>query len=348
MGWESSVKPMLSLAVLSAVLLTASCSPETTASSDVAARVNGKEITVAELEKQFANRTRNEQPPSSEEAQDLKLQLLNQLINDQILLEMASKASLTATDAEVDVKFNELKSQGTEEQFQEMLKTQKTTVDEIKAEMRKSITIEKLVNKEITSKISVSEAEIKAFFDANKASFNLPEGFHIAHILVTPDVVPELNNAQKDDAKTPEEARQKASRLLREIQTGQDFATVAKNYSEDPSTAPVGGDLNFQSIDTIGNTEPALAQAVRRMKMGETYPQVIETRFGFHILKLLERDPGGQKDLTDPRVQAQVRQVIFNRKDSLYKNAFSESVRNSAKINNYFAQRVLESAGKAQ
>ena len=165
---------------------------------------------------------------------------------------------------------------------------------------------------------------------------------------MTPDVVPELNNAKKDDAKTPDEARQKAARLLKDIQTGQDFATVAKNYSEDPSTAPNGGDLNFQSLESITNTEPALAAAVKKMKVGETFPQVIETRFGFHILKLLDRDPGGQKDLSDPRVQAQVRQVIFNRKDSLYKNAFSENVRNGAKINNYLAQRVLESAGKAQ
>jgi len=346
--WSPSVRSILSLAALAALLVTASCSSETTASADVAARVNGKEITMAELEKEFQTRTSTEQPPSNEEAQDLKLQLLNQMINDRIVMEMATKAGLTATDAEVDVKFNEFKSQGTEEQLQETLKQQKMSVDDVKAEMRKRLTIEKLVNKEITSKISVSEAEIKAFFDKNKENFNLPEGFHIAHILVTPDVVPELNNGNKDDAKTPEEARAKAARLLREVQTGQDFATLARGFSEDPSTAPAGGDLNFQSIDTIGNTAPALAAAVKRMKVGETFPQIIETQFGFHILKLLEKDPGGQKELSDPRVQAQVRQVIFNRKDTLYKNAFSANLQNGAQITNYLAQRILESAGKAQ
>src|SRR5690242_10024791 len=100
MGMESSVKSILSLAVLSAALLTASCGSESTASGDVVARVNGKEITTAELEKQFQSRTSQEQPPSVEEAQDLKLQLLNQMINDRILLEMAATAGLTATDAE--------------------------------------------------------------------------------------------------------------------------------------------------------------------------------------------------------------------------------------------------------
>ena len=342
------MRSILILAALAALLVTASCSSETTASADVAARVNGKEITMTELEKEFQTRTSTEQPPSNEEAQDLKLQLLNQMINDRIVMEMATKAGLNATDAEVDVKFNEFKSQGTEEQLQETLKQQKMSVDDVKAEMRKRLTIEKLVNKEITSKISVSEAEIKAFFEKNKENFNLPEGFHIAHILVTPDVVPELNNGNKDDAKTPDEARAKAARLLREVQTGQDFATLARGYSEDPSTAPAGGDLNFQSIDTIGNTAPGLAAAVKRMKVGETFPQIIETQFGFHILKLLEKDAGGQKELSDPRVQAQVRQVIFNRKDTLYKNAFSANLQNGAQINNYLAQRILESAGKTQ
>src|SRR5215471_13826357 len=257
--------------------MAASCSSESKASGDVAARVNGKEITTAELEKQFQARTSTEQPPSQEEAQDLKLQLLNQMINDRILLEMASQAGLTATDAEVEVKLNELKSQGTEEQFQQMLKQQKMSLDDLKAEYRKQITLDKLVNKEITSKISVSEAEIKSFYEKNKDSFNLPEGFRVAHILVDPVPTPEVNNTQKNDAKTPEEARQKAARLLREIQTGQDFATVARGYSEDPSTAPLGGDMNFQPIENIANIDPNLAAAVKKLKVGETSP-VIETR----------------------------------------------------------------------
>src|ERR1044071_9720546 len=112
-----AVKSILTVIMLAGLVLTASCSSASTASGDVVAKVNGKDISTAELEKQFQNRTTNEQPPSPEEAQDLKLQLLNQMINDQILLEMAAKAGLTTSDAEVDVKFNELKSQGTQEQF---------------------------------------------------------------------------------------------------------------------------------------------------------------------------------------------------------------------------------------
>src|SRR2546425_10827922 len=136
-------------ALLTGLLLTASCGSPSKASADVVARVNGKDITTAQLEKQFQNRLNGaEQAPSTEEAEDLKLQVLNQMINDQILLEQASTSGLSATDAEVDVKFNEFKNQGTEEKFQELLKAQKMTIDDIRNELREQITLDKLVNKE--------------------------------------------------------------------------------------------------------------------------------------------------------------------------------------------------------
>ena len=68
----------------------------------------------------------------------------------------------------------------------------------------------------------------------------------------------------------------------------------------------------------------------------------------FHIVKLIEKDAGGQKDLSDPRVQANVRQTIFNRKDQVLKNAFSEAARNKATVVNFLAQRILDTSGKGQ
>src|SRR5205814_820617 len=167
-----------------------------------------------------------------EEVQGLKMKLLNQMINDDILMEMAVKSGIAATDSEVDLKFNEFKSQYSEEAFQAQLKTQAMTVDDIKRELRKTQSVEKLVNKEITSKITVSEAEIKEFYDKNKESFNLPPGYHLLHILVTPAPEIEVKNAKHDDAKNPADALAKAQKLLHDIQSGQDFAVVARDYSE--------------------------------------------------------------------------------------------------------------------
>ena len=343
------MKPLVLTTLIAGLLLTASCGSDSSASDNVVARINTKDITATELDKQVQVQLNGAALPTApEELQDLKLQVLSRMINDQILLEQAAAANLSASDAEVDVRFTEFKGQYTEEKFQELLKEQKMTVEDIRNEMRKSITIDKLVNKEITSKISVTDAEIKGFYDKNKESFNLPESYHIAHILVTPVPDQEMANEKKDDAKTPDDARQKAARLLKDVQSGRDFGVVARESSEDPSSAPAGGDLQFQPLQAIENIDPRLMQSVQRLRVGETFPAVIETRFGFHILKLLEKDAGGQKDLTDPRVQANVRQTIFGRKDQTLKNAFSEAARNKATVVNYLAQRILDSAGKSQ
>ena len=340
------VKRFLALAILVISLVWTGCSSTVDAPSNIAARVNGTDITIDELEKQFTSRVQGADPvPSEEEIDDLKLQLLSELVNNQILLQKADEAMLTATDAEVDVQFNEFKSQFTEERFQEVLDEEKMTSPDLREEMRIKITIDKLVNKDITSKISVSESEIEDFFNKNKESFNLPESFRVAHILVTPVEEPQITNTEGDDAKTPAEANQKARRVLRRIHGGDDFGTVARQLSEDPASAPLGGDLNFQPIDSIGGLDPALADAVLRMRVGESYRRVVETRFGYHILKLLDKDAGGQKDLTEPRVQAQIRQVIFDRKDKALKGAFFELARNNASIQNYVAQQILDKAG---
>lgn len=328
-------------------LLFAGCSSNATVSDDIVARVNGKEITAADLEKAYQGKINGApQIPTPEEAQALKFQLLTQMINDEILLQMASSSGLTATDAEVETKYTDLKSQYTEEKFQEMLKQQKMTADDIKAEMRKGLTVEKLITKEITQRINVSDAEIKDLYEKNKASFNLPEGYHLQHIMVTPVPEQQVTNAKRDDAKTPAEAKAKAERLFHDIQGGQDFGVVARDWSEDSDSAPNGGDLGFQPLAKIEEIDPKLAQAVQRLKIGESSP-LLDSKFGYHILKLLERDSGGQKDLSSPQVQAQIRQVIFNRKEEMLKAAFSETARNKAKINNYLAERVLESVGKA-
>ena len=340
------MKLSLVLAIVAVLVLGTSCSSDAPAPTNVVARVEGVDITNEELDKEFESRVQGADPaPSEEEIEDLKLQLLSELINNEVLLQLAGDASLTATDAEVDVRFNEFKSQFTEERFQEVLDEQKLTTTDLREQMRTQLTIEKLVNKEITSKISVTETEIEDFFNKNKESFNLPETFRLAHVLITPVEEPEINNIEGDDAKTPEEANAKAQRLLRQIQGGGDFATLARQLSEDPTSAPLGGDLNFQPIDAIGGVDQALADATLQMRVGETYPRVVETRFGYHILKLLEKDAGGQKDLTDPRVQAQIRQLIFDRKDQTLKGAFFEIARNNASIQNFLAQRILERAG---
>ena len=139
----------------SALFLLAACSGTSTPSADVVARVNGIDVTVDELDQRLAASLVGVEPaPEEEEITDLRLQLLTEMIGNEILLQLAADDQLTATDAEVDVEFNDFKNQYSEERFEEVLSQQEMTTDNLREQLRMSLTIDKLLNKEITSKIS--------------------------------------------------------------------------------------------------------------------------------------------------------------------------------------------------
>ncbi len=326
-------------------LVFASCQSAPKTGPDTAAVVNQTELKNAEVEKVYQNRLKQGgQTPSPEEASTLRLNILSQMINDEMLMQRAAADKLVATEDEVNVKFTEFKKEYTEEKFQQFLKDQGVTVEDIKKEIRKSATIEKLYNKEITSKISVSESEIKDYFAKNKASYNLPESWHVLHLLVTPFTDSQITNARNDDAKTDEAARQKVMGLLKRILSGEDFAIVARDYSEDSSSAQSGGDLRLLTLQQLEAVDPRFRQAVQSLKVGETFSSPIPTKYGYHLVKLIEKEAGGQHELTDPKVQADTRQAIFNRKETLLKTAYLEAVRNQTVVKNLLAQKILADA----
>ena len=326
-------------------LVFSSCQSAPKTGPDTAAVVNQTELKNAEVEKVYQNRLKQGgQTPSPEEASTLRLNILSQMINDEMLMQRAAVDKLVATDDEVNVKFTEFKKDYTEEKFQQFLKDQGVTVEDIKKEIRKSATIEKLYNKEITSKISVSESEIKDYFGRNKANYNLPESWHVLHLLVTPFADSQITNARNDDAKTDDVARQKVMGLMKRILSGEDFAIVARDYSEDSSSAQAGGDLRLLTLQQLDAIDPRFRQAVQSLKVGETFSSPIPTKYGYHLVKLIEKEAGGQHELTDPKVQADTRQAIFNRKETLLKTAYLEAVRNQTTVKNLLAQKILSDA----
>lgn len=329
-------------------LLFSSCQPAPKPGPDTAAIVNQTSIKNSEVEKIYRNRLKQAgQTPSPEEASTLRLNILTQMVNDEMLMQRAAADKLIASDDEVNVKFTEFKKDYTEEKFQQFLKDQGVTVDDIKKEIRKSATIEKLYNKEITSKISVSDGEITDYFSKNRANYNLPESWHVLHLLVTPFPDPQIANARNDDAKSDEAARQKVTGLLKRILSGEDFAVIARDYSEDSSSAQAGGDLRLLSLQQLDAIDPRFRQAVQSLKVGETFASPVPTKYGYHLVKLIEKEAGGQHELTDPKVQADIRQIIFNRKETLLKTAYLEAVRNQTVVKNLLAQKILSDAAGA-
>src|SRR5438128_11082134 len=149
-------------------------------------------------------------------------------------MQRAEKLGLLDTDEEVDRKLTEIKSPYSQEQFDQKLKEKKITLDDFKRDLRRSLTVEKVLNKEISSKINVSDQDIANYYNAHKSEFNLIEPqYHLAQIFVTTAPSPQVRNLKNDKAQNEAEARKKIQTLANRLHSGQDFGTLAMTYSAD-------------------------------------------------------------------------------------------------------------------
>jgi len=262
------------------------------------------------------------------------------------MLQRAEKQGLMATDADVEAKFNELKAPYTQEEFQKQLNARKMSVEDLKAQLRRDLSEAKLLNKEITSQINITDKDINDFYLANKASFNLSEPqIHMAQILVTPNPDPNVRNLKNSKAQNEAEASRKIREIQERLQRGEDFAMVAQSYSEDTNSAPNGGDLGFIPDSALEKANVELRKMVMSLAPGAISP-IVKTQEGYRIFKIIAKESAGQRELNDPRVQQSIRETLLNRKDQLLKSAYYEVARNEAKVVNYLARSVAESAGK--
>ncbi len=323
---ERLSRPILLPAVVAVAiaLSVAGCKTAKPAGVEVQAEVNGRAILTADVEKFYQQQIQEEsQKPVGEQETMLRLNVLQGLIEREILLQQAEKQGLLATDAEVINRFTELKSPYTEEEFSKQLQQRGLTVDQLKDQIRREESVKKLMNKEISSRISITDAEIKKFYEDNRASFNVPETrYQLAQILVTPDPNEQVRNLKSDKA-----------------------SQVAQSYSEDPNSAPNGGELGFVPISGLDKADAQLKQAVLVMQPGQV-SKVIHSRDGYHIIKVLAKEQGGQRQFSDPAVQQSIRSNLLGRKEQLLKAAYYDELRNQAKVTNYLSRRILEAAGK--
>jgi peptidyl-prolyl cis-trans isomerase SurA len=317
--------------------------------ADVVAVVNGHAIMRVDLDKAYKDQLgETQQQPSQEQADSLRLNLLRELIDEEIVQQRAAKMNLTATNEEVDAKLAEMKAPYTEEQFNERLKSSNHTLDDVKHDLRRSLTINKLLNKEINSKITVSDSDVGNYYNQHKSEFNLIETqYHLAGIRVTSVPTAQAGNLQNSKAMTDDEAKKKIQALKNRLDSGEDFGSIAMNFSEWPETAPNGGDMGFVPESQL-HGDPAIFNAVSKLKGGQITDIIplldgtTKKPAGYSIYKLLSREPAGQRELNDPRVQQAIRQQLRDGRSQLLKNAFFEMLRDQTKIENYFAEQIFK------
>jgi peptidyl-prolyl cis-trans isomerase SurA len=339
-----------SAALVLATVLTTGCNRGH--SADVVARVNGHAIMKADLDKaytaQLGEAQQQQQQPTQEQANSLRLNVLRELIDEEIVQQRAAKTNLTATNEEVDAKLAEMKAPYTEEQFDQRLKASNHTLDDVKHDLRRSVTIDKLLNKEINSKITVTDTDVTNYFNQHKAEFNLIETqYHLAQIQVTSVPSAQPGNLQGSKATSDDEAKKKIQALKNRLDSGEDFGAMAMNFSERPETAANGGDMGFVAESQM-HADPMIFAAVTKLKPGhitEILPLLdaqSKKPMGYAIYKLISREPAGQRDVNDPRVQQAIRQQLRDGRSQLLKNAFFEILRDQAKVENFLAEEIFK------
>ena len=289
--------------------------------NDPVATVNGEKISKAQLNEAFDKAVQmtgvNAADLTSEQKMEGYRQILDELITEKLVSKAA--AGVTVPQSEVDAQIAKIKAQfPSEEDFGKQLATVGQSPEQLGEMVRKMLQQQQWLESEIASKTEVSDEEAKKFYEANKAEFEQPETVKASHILfrVNKEDSEEVVNKKLEQAKTAEARAKK----------GEDFATLAKELSEEPGAKESAGDLGFFPKDRM---VPEFASAAFSQKVGDISDPV-RTQFGWHIIKVTDKKAAGT--LPYDEVKAQLIAYLKAKKQEEAAQALLKSLRSSAQI----------------
>jgi len=281
------------------------------------ARVNGVDVDALELRRAKKVLLRGKTVPDEQQAA-LDRQAVEQLISAELLYQAAAKLEIKDLDKQIDAKVAQGKVRFKDEQeFKNAIKELEMDEKDLREYTRRDLLISRFVETTFASKAAVSEAEIRDFYDKNPDKFKRDETVKASHILIGSD-----GAASADDRK---KAREKAEKLRKELAGGADFAALAKGNSTCPSSQQ-GGDLGFFGK---GQMVPPFEKAAFALKPGEI-SDVVETGFGYHIIKLTERKPAETIGFNDAK--ARIEEFLKGQKANEAIQKYLEDTRKTAKI----------------
>jgi peptidyl-prolyl cis-trans isomerase C len=287
---------------------------------EVVARVNGEAISRADFERAVQNaEARAGGPVPAEQRDRIYRDLLDQLVGYTLLTQETKSRNVAVPEADVDARLSQIRGQfPSEEAFTQMLAERKLTMEQMRADARQDMAVAKMISDEVESKVTVKPEQVTDFYAKNPDQFKEPERVRASHILIA---FPE--NA---DAAAKAQARQKAEQVLKDVKAGKDFMALAKEHSQDPGSAVNGGDLGFfQQGQMVG----PFNDAAFSLPPGST-SDLVETNFGYHIIRVAEKQPGRTVPLDE--VRPQVEQYLQNVNRDEQTDAFVASLKSKGKV----------------
>jgi len=276
------------------------------------ATVNGVVITqsdfdreVKEIQQRF---TRMGKPVNSDQLQALKSEILESLIDRELLFQESKKNDIKIDETVINTQLDSIKKQfPSNEDFKKALSRMDISEAALTSQIRRELAINQFIAKQLADKITIPDKDIKGFYDDNPKAFIKPGQIRASHILIKVD--PQAGESKKT------EARKKLEEIQDKIKKGGDFAALAKEFSQCPSSAS-GGDLGFFGR---GQMAKPFEDAAFSLEPGEV-SGIVETNFGYHIIKLTEKKPGetvAYKDAKE-KIQQYLKQMKLQEELTVY------------------------------
>ncbi len=289
---------------------------------DPVAVVNGEKISKAELEKNFKEAMASSGVGSTQLTADQKLQGYREILNGMIIEKLVDKqsANIQVSKEDLDAQLAKIKAQfPSEEVFQNEMKKSGLTMDQFMANLQRSLRQTKWMQTQVQGKDTITEADAKAFYDANQKDFTNPDLVKASHILfrLPPDATPEQTKA----------AEKKAKNAIIRANKGEPFAQLAAELSEEPGAKQRGGDLGYFPKDKM---VPEFANAAFAQQVGTVSATPVKTKFGYHVIKVTDKKPAGIA--TFDEAKAQIMQYLQAEKRRAIFKGVVQDLRQAAKI----------------
>lgn len=307
-----------------------------------AATVNGTAIKLEEVERAIKQQAQGQESKLSQlELTQARLQVLEQLIQGEVMFQKAKAEGTIPSDEDVTAEINKMKTSSgvSKEEWEKRMKEAGVTDEVFREQMTKQLAVKKLMDK-VTGKVEPpSDSEIEAFYNGNKEAFVKKRGVKLAAIVVDP-----RDTGENDTTKDEESAKLKVQEILKKLQGGSDFATVATEFSEDPSRLRKGELGNISEEQMKQSFSPQIAQAFmsKQFEIGSVTP-AIPIAGKYYIFKLQERfEKDEDQTLESPGVRQSITDNLVNGRKQILQASYAAVAMDEADIKNYLAQKVVD------
>jgi len=304
---------------------------------DIVARVNGSDISAKYIKFRFEQVLKSTKVPMTSPQKD---KIVRKVIDKEVVRELmyqeGQKLNLVADPNTIEIELQALKSAyKNETEFKKALLQRGITENDLKKSIEVDLQAQTILKEQVKGMVGIDDSLVEKYYDDNKENFRRPMAYRASHVLIMPFSPELIKNSKIEELQNNKEelrakAREKILEIQEQVKKGVGLADLAKKYSHDESTSQNGGDLGFFYAEAV---ERSFADAVAKLKVGKI-SDIVETKFGFHLIKLTETKPGEYASFSDMKEAIQEHLFMEGARDRV--SDYIVSLRKKAEIEIFY------------